>query len=397
MKGWSGMLYEIFEGNIERLEKKLARIQNKCIKYGCDFHFEVVSETYHEIYNKEADKAVNARFVVVDVEGKAIVNDWQFVAFVEHTEKGNIFSGVSGIEVPERYYNAKPVCEHCNTNHYRKHTYIVMNTKTGEFKQVGKSCLNDFTHGMSAEFVAQYISYFNELIQGNTPYEGCHIENYIDIKEALAYIAETIRAFGYVKSQDENRYTISTKVHAFSFYCVDHGIGNLSNGERKLLNEEMERYSFNLNSSEVASKVEVALEWIAEQKDENEYMHNLKTVCALEYVTYKNFGILASLFPTYYKSVERSKNQEVKATSQHVGNIKDRIRFEVKDYCCVTNWDTQWGTTFLYEFVDNNGNIFTWKTSNAITDKFTTITGTIKAHNEYKSVKQTELTRCKLS
>ena len=31
------MVYTIFEGNMERLEKKLTRIFNKCKAYGCDF------------------------------------------------------------------------------------------------------------------------------------------------------------------------------------------------------------------------------------------------------------------------------------------------------------------------------------------------------------------------
>lgn len=33
------MTYKIFEGNLERLEKKLTRIANKCKKYGCDFRY----------------------------------------------------------------------------------------------------------------------------------------------------------------------------------------------------------------------------------------------------------------------------------------------------------------------------------------------------------------------
>lgn len=32
------MKYAIYEGNLDRLEKKLKRIFNKCKAYGCDFH-----------------------------------------------------------------------------------------------------------------------------------------------------------------------------------------------------------------------------------------------------------------------------------------------------------------------------------------------------------------------
>lgn len=162
------MKYAIYEGNLDRLEKKLKRIFNKCKAYGCDFHYEQTGEEFRELKDEKGNK-YTARFVLVEAEGTAVINDWEFVAELEHTEKGNIITGVAGIEVPERYYTTTPVCEHCNSKRYRKNTYIVRNKTTGEFKQVGKSCLKDFTHGMSAEAVTQYMSLFDTLIEGETP------------------------------------------------------------------------------------------------------------------------------------------------------------------------------------------------------------------------------------
>ena len=43
------MQYEIFEGNMERLEKKLFRICNKCKAYGCEFTYHRTGETFKEI------------------------------------------------------------------------------------------------------------------------------------------------------------------------------------------------------------------------------------------------------------------------------------------------------------------------------------------------------------
>ena len=47
------MTYKIFEGNLERLEKKLIRIANKCKKYGCDFHYEQVGEIFEDVKDDE--------------------------------------------------------------------------------------------------------------------------------------------------------------------------------------------------------------------------------------------------------------------------------------------------------------------------------------------------------
>lgn len=144
--------YAIHEDNMPRLMKKMTRIQNKCKKYGCDFHFAEVGEEYRELKTEDGEK-YTARFVLVEAEGKAVVNEWKFVASIQNTEKGNIINKATDeVEVPERYYTGAPVCEHCGNKRVRN-TFLVLNEETGEFKQVGRSCLCDYTHGMSAEGV----------------------------------------------------------------------------------------------------------------------------------------------------------------------------------------------------------------------------------------------------
>ena len=170
--------YAILEGNMERLAKKITRIQNKCRKYGCDFHFAEVGEEYRTMKD-DLGQEYTVRYVLVEAEGVAEINGWKFIASVEHTPKGNIIRQACGIEVPERYYTGEPVCEHCHSNRIRKDTFIVMNEETGEFKQVGRSCLADYTHGMSAEGVAQYVSAFDEIIAGEYMEPGMSLTRYV--------------------------------------------------------------------------------------------------------------------------------------------------------------------------------------------------------------------------
>lgn len=78
-------------------------------------------------------------------------------------------------------------------------------------------------------------------------------------------------------------------------------------------------------------------------------------------------------------------------------------------------WNGRWGReqtrdVYLHKFKDEHGNIFTWKTSDPLgywdehgqwvhIDEGTqvTIKGTVKEHSEYKGIKQTVLTRCKVA
>lgn len=212
------MVYSILEANMERLEKKLTRIQNKCKRFGCSFTYEKVGEEFKTLKD-ERGVEYKAKFILIEAEGKAVLNDWVFVASVQHTEKGNIINSTGcSIEVPERYYTSEPICEHCNSKRARKDTYIVMNQVTGEFKQVGKSCLKDFTQGMDASMIAQYYSFFDELVKGEEPWQGCWIEPHYDLKEFLCYARQLCGQYSEYKLQAFRELVESTQDRLIVFY-----------------------------------------------------------------------------------------------------------------------------------------------------------------------------------
>lgn len=386
------MKYLIHESNIERLEKKLTTIGNKCEKYGCAFTYEVIGEQFV----KDSEGVIN-RYVEIETAGLAKVNDWVFVATVDFHDNGNVIRkcGNVEVEVPERYYTSEPVCEHCNTKRRRKDAYIVMNTKTGEFKQVGRSCLKDFTCGLSAELVAQYIAAFDSMIEGETVAAGWHAVEYLDTKEYLQYVVECINHFGFYSTQSER----PTKSRAYEYMMATAGKIYVPKHLEQLCNE-MEEVNFKYNTTEVKEVVEKALAWIAEQNEDNNYIHNVKVLAQQQYITYKDLGFVASLISTYNKAmkIEQKRREQQKADSKStfVGNVGDRIIIEIESIECVASWDTIYGTTFVYKMLDTDGNVYTWKTNKGLENKKSTIVGTIKEHKEFRGVKQTELTRCKI-
>ena len=398
--------YAIYEGHMADLMKKVTKIQNKCKKYGCDFHFAKVGEEFKEIKDLDGN-IVTCKFILVEAEGTAVVNDWQFVSSVEHTEKGNIFGkAMTDVEIPERYRNSNSICEHCNSNRIRSNTFIVMNTVTGEFKQVGKSCLMDFTKGLSvatATWFASLKQVFEEA--EDLPVSGGgYSERYYDTVELLSYAAEVIRKFGYVKSEDSN----STKERTIDFLMVNKGMTRwMPEDEINRIRRDMEKVSFNPDSAEAQEMVNSALEWIIGQEASNDYMHNLKTVCSLKYNPWNRIGILVSLFPTFNRDLEiqakKEKAKKEEQNSNHVGSVGDRIQVNVQSVKCLTSWENTFSyyptTTYLYKIVDQNGNVFTWKTSTFMNEDEppVTIKGTVKEHSEFRGVKQTVLTRCKVA
>lgn len=95
-----------------------------------------------------------------------------------------------------------------------------------------------------------------------------------------------------------------------------------------------------------------------------------------------------------------------KSTSQYVGEVGERLDVTLT-YVHTTTWENGYGgwlnhesVTCLHTFKDEQGNVFVWKTANFIEADYGTklqVKGTVKEHSEYKGIKQTVLTRCKIA
>ena len=402
------MKFEIYEGNMPRLEKHINKIARKCEKYGCDFHYAEVGEIFKDF---EEDKDANGnpckpytvtrRFVIIEVDGKAIVNDWRFIGSVEHTGNGNLIHKTVDVEVPERYYTTRPICEHCNTRRYRKNTYIIQNEVTGEFKQVGKTCLNDFTNGMDATFIASYYSMFEKLAEFEAIPEGCGwSERYYRTEDILAYTSAVVKAYGYVNANSSN----STAENVKDFYAIDHGFHFFYEVD-KAIKEKMASINFKVTEDDYKVADEI-IAHVTGLEENNNYIHNLKVLCENAWVRYSNINLLCSAIVCWNRELERrervakraEENKEL-AKSEYLGEVGERTTFDIDSWKALTSWETEWGVTVLYRFIDINGNVIIWKSSKYIADEkeISKLTGTIKEHKDFNGVKQTIVTRCKVA
>lgn len=383
--------FKIPEDNMERLEKKLTRIKNKCSKYGIEFSYEIIEELF------ESDKDDNVhKFFVVDVEGHAVINGWRFVAVIEHKGDSNVIRQYDKeLVVPSKYRTALPICEHCNSARNRKDTYLVYNEDSGEFKQVGKSCLADYTKGLSAENVAAFMEGFN--IEDYQFCDFSSMKSYIDVEDYLAKAYEVIRIFGFAPSSsiDSTRYMIHI--------CdkINRTGPNRKDNSEIAICEKMNAFNYNPEGEEAVVAVKNILNWIANNSDESSYMSNLKAVCSCEYVEGRDTGILASAPNAYNKAMKREdskrKAEERKYNSQYIGDVGQKVEANVASCAVVTSFSTQWGVTVIYKFVTDCGDTIIWKTSNYIdVDNVKKVSGRVKELNEFRGEKQTVLTRCKV-
>lgn len=386
------MTYEIYEGNMDRLSKKLTTISNKCAKYGCEFHFEELGETFRNVKDEDSGEIRTARFITVDVSGKAQISNWEFIATIEHSKPVNIIRSFRPeVEIPEHFYMVDTYCEHCKTRRYRKDTYIVRNTETGEFKQVGKSCLRDFTGGLSAEQVASYISWFDEVIKGEYVEPG--FKSYDNTEEVLQFAVESVRLYGFTKTEayagaDSTRDVVCEQLHQYGKYS-----------------DRINRDGFDPDHKGNAEKTKAIMAWVESLPEQFGYISNLKATVARPYCERRDIGIICSAVASYNREMEYQARKAVQrkqaSSSQWVGNEGDRIELHNLQVRLLTSWETMYGVTYLYKFIDEQGNTLTWKTGKwlGVTDEITpdlriSLKGTIKKHSEFNHELQTELTRC---
>ena len=404
--------YLIHESNLERLEKKMATLQKKCAQSHCSFTYNVLGEEYKTYTNEDSGEEYTAKFYQVEVDGVAQYNGWRFVATLDHHDNGNVIRAYdTELTIPEKYKTCGPTCEHCNRIRTRKDTFLVYNEEKNEFKQVGKTCLQEFTNGLSAENIAFFVSIY-EAAEASYGYSGLSYNRYTSVDEFVPYAFECYKHWGYQKSAASIEGDIpigyrSTRDRASDYFYI----GRCFPKDRERLQKEMDEVGFDANSEYAVSNTTAALEWIRNidkaELEGNEYLRNLYVVASDRYTDYRSLGILTSLTTAYLRHIDQiaayekkqKAQEEEKATSNHVGTVGQRLTVATSSFACVSSWSGYYGPTYLYKFTDESGNVFIWYASSPVDneDLVIAVTGTVKEHSEFNGLKQTVLTRCKVS
>lgn len=369
--------YLIPQENMERLEKALKKVSSKCKQYDVEFSYNITGACYKEV--GEPNNRYIAKFYEIEVEGTTVIANWKIIAKIEHTTNGNIISKFDdNVTIPEVYRSIQAKCDHCNVSRIRKYTYLIQNVTTGEYKQIGKSCLLDYTKGWSAEVVASIESYLHTYEDCENIYDFTCGERYINVKEYLACVVLEVKENGYRKSEQGGE---STKWLSYKRY------------ERGILIETDKK------------NAEIIIDWLYDNENTNvsDFVHNLKVICKTEYTSIKNIGYLAYLpvlRNNYLKDFEkRKKDSENRSKSEYIGTVSQKIEKKIVSIDIVTSYDTDFGLKFVYKMIDENGNTLIWKSTKTFDNlekmHNCTVKATIKALNEFKGEKQTELTRCR--
>jgi hypothetical protein len=347
-------------------------------------------ETYYE------EVAMMYHLVTIEHPQVKVPGGWEFVATLEHTEEGNITHNISGKDLPSKYRDCDPWCDHCQTRRYRKDTFVVADEQDN-YKQVGRNCLAEFLGVDGTMYANMAEIYFtaSELASASEGGESWGSSGpFFDYLEPyLSHVAEVISIEGWLSRSAAKQF--DKQATADIAYIHMHPSPFQRRSDRL----------YDRPSSKSEELAKEAATWCEALEDSavdgSEYLHNIRIIARRGLVGARQYGFAASIVSAYLREKAELVRKELHAKqagiSQYVGEIKKRQDFTVLVEK-VLSFDGNYGTTHLHIMTDPNGNRLTWKSSSTVLDtgKLLTIKATVKGHEEYKGIRQTILTRCQI-
>lgn len=388
-------MYKCLKNDFDKLEKKIRRIVKKLEKHNLKYTFEILGETVEPV--NVIDASIPSQPVIIDTLYLDVVlynftmdeiklGNYKTIAIIKHNEirdsdENLVYPIAPEVTIDNKYRNIESKCNHCNINRKRNITVLLQDSDASkEMIQVGLTCLKEYTGISDIDVIKKYIDlqdiFLDEIYIDHKSYDN--YPRYVKTIAYLAYSIKMIETKGYQKE--------ITKEQAW-WKAYEHETNTI---DKKYI-----------------KKSEDVLDFFANREFQNDFLKNIKALLSNEYS--KMSGLIAYAYLAYQKQLEHEISQKekdkVNKMSNYVGNIGERIDIEVY----LVNrfaFESFYGVQQLYIFKDDENNLYKWKTSKYIVDsKGQSIEmnenkifmkGTIKAHEEYKGVKQTELTRCKI-
>ena len=354
----------------------------------------------------------DVKYYEVTIDGDAPhVPGYEFLATIEHKDGGNVIRTVPGkgnASDFKDFHSATPdYCDHCKKRRRRIDTFIIRDGE-GNMRQIGRNCLSDFLGGKDPKQMLFWFSLKGRVddlvgrLSGDDEEEGGYggykSEYTVKPEHVLRAAGSLIKKYGYKKAGGYGNFdgedSTADMVRAV-FFNYNH-----RNPDHK------EYVNIVKNTKDVGEAYrDKALAWFKtvpdEEKDRNNFLHNLDVVTKSSSLSYRDVGIAGALFPAYERAMGDKKKQEgeAKKSNEYIGQPGERLnRTKVK--VVKIRWIEN---RFAYNAPDNQlvimedeaGNQFKWfngSRKEMEEDVTYYIMGKIKKHDDYRGRKSTQLT-----
>ena len=279
-------------------------------------------------------------------------------------------------------------CEHCGIRIKRNRIFVLEHEEAG-ITHIGSTCVKDFLGYDPSSMLAQldYIKKFHEIGEEDEDKPKGKKNTNLDLGQVLAYTAAVVRVYGY-----------TSKGHA-----EETGVSPTAERVAQLFYDRKDNPKVKITAKDRAMAT-AALEAAKAITDtSNSYRANINTIAILGYLNHKSLGFAVSIIRFYQLELERAAKEVERLAnlpdSNYLGTVGEVLRIQAT-LDSVKTIDGNYGVTYLVKFTASTGDKVSWFASNCpnFDDGVELqLKGRVKAHNEYKGLKETMVTRCKLT
>jgi hypothetical protein len=390
------------EANLPKAIKRMESLSKRAVKLGLDpITLKVTDETVvlNYAYAYDYDRAFHADFLhtyCILSGGTPKVEGFHFLASIEHTPAGNLVKKVpvlsaqmrglvatgpedkaaealEAIDV-ERYRSVDPVCDHCGLIRSRKDTYLVYNNETGEIKQVGRTCLRDYTGADNPEAIVKFLEHYFEAMRPNNTERPRPV---VRTRDFLAHVAAAgLGQNGeYLKGESGH----IARTNYFDMLA-----------KRQVSDRSGRKVDAFITPNETHYQVaDQMIDWALNTWDAtNDFALNVKTAIANEVVPNKAYGIVAAVFAAKQRSDAQEtvrKAEADKPESNWIGQPKERIEFTATVTQKQYRGEDDYGKDkWLVKLHDADGNEIIWWTTGEMRVQGESDTPYVEEGNTYR-------------
>lgn len=397
--------WEIPAYKLDAFKAKIAQANKRLAKSGLDARFEVSYEDFevkknvavsdHAVVSDDAPVYVYEPWVRAMLTGPLTLRHghFTFVARLVPEEAGITVHSAPGQELGGYSPRGDNSCDHCRVGRSRMRLYLVRDNRDGSIIQLGHSCIELYT-GVSPKglwsltFDEELTEFTSNDVDGG--FGPRHYGASVDLVLAYAF-AHSDRGRAYVPSGLYSETSTVSMVRTSLFFDID----KLKDADREYFRVKATEAAGHLADTELLAAIKAS---VTETAEDSDYGRNLRVLLAGESVSGKNVGILGSLVKVY----ARQQQIEVERTAHPVvagflGDVGERIKNISATAKTVVYQDGDWGTTTFLVAIADDGHTLVWKAHRALDvesgQRFTIGAATVKAHESYRDVDQTVITR----
>ena len=187
---------------LAKLNRRAAKMGLPEIEYTVSDRYMVSEPRYnenHPFYNpNDFANTVERPYVDIEFDGAVmVIGGYKPIATLDYAhQKPTVFEW-PGETIPASMRDVHGECGHCGKSRRRNRVFILQNVETGEYLNVGSSCVKDFL-GHDPKRILNLLKYLRnaaEVAEG----EKWHLSgrHFIDLEEILPVTVAVIEAFGW--------------------------------------------------------------------------------------------------------------------------------------------------------------------------------------------------------